>query len=79
MRSNLEDYVEFKQPSVVNLGDNRSILAYIKETCRVKAVVDGKLEKIALRDVLYLPELHKNLLSVRAMILCARLLVILSF
>ena len=68
MRNNLEDYVEFKNPSVVNLGDNRSILAYGKGTYRVTAVVDGKLQKIALRDVLYLPELDKNLLSVCAMV-----------
>ena len=67
-RNNLEDYVEFKQPSVVNLGDNRSILAYGKGTYRVKAVVDGRIQKIALHDVLYLPELDKKLLSVHAMI-----------
>ena len=67
-RNNLEDYVEFKKPTVVNLGDNRSILAYGKGTYRVTAVVDDKLQKIALRDVLYLPELDKNLLSVCAMI-----------
>ena len=67
-RNNLEDYIEFKQPSVVNLGDNRSIFAYGKGTYHIKAVVNGKLQKIALRDVLYLPELDKNLLSVRAMV-----------
>ena len=67
-RNNLDDYVEFKKPTVVNLGDNRSILAYGKGTYRVTAVVDDKLQKIALRDVLYLPELDKNLLSVHAMI-----------
>ena len=63
-----EDYIEFKQPSVVNLGDNCSIFAYGKGTYHIKAGVNGKLEKIALRDVLYLPELDKNLLSVRAMV-----------
>ena len=67
-RNTLEDYIEFKQPSVVNLGDNRSIFAYGKGTYHIKAVVNGKLQKIALRDVLYLPELDKNLLSVRAMV-----------
>ena len=67
-RTNLEDYVKFEKPTVVNLGDNRSILAYGKGTYRITAVVDDKLQKIALRDVLYLPELDKNLLSVHAMI-----------
>ena len=88
-RKNLEDYVEFKEPSVVNLGDNRSILASGKGTYRVKAVVDGKLQKIALHNVLYLPKLDKNFLSVCAMVklgavvsfenICARLIVIRSF
>ena len=68
MRSNIEYNVEFKESSVVNHGDNRSILAYGKGTYRITTVVDGKLQKIALRDVLYLPELDKNLSSVRAMI-----------
>ena len=35
MRNNLEDYVEFKERSVVNLGDNGSILANGKGTDRV--------------------------------------------
>ena len=67
-QNNLEDYIEFKQPFVVNLGDNRSIFSYGEGTYHIKAVVNGKLQKIALRDVLYLPELDKNLLSVRAMV-----------
>ena len=48
----LVDYVEFKQPSIVNLGDNRSILAYGKGTYRIKAVVDNYIQNISLRDVL---------------------------
>ena len=52
-RNNLEDYIEFKQSSVVNLGDNRSIFAYGKGTYHIKAVVNGKLQKMALRDVLF--------------------------
>ena len=67
-RNNLEDYVEFKEPSVVNLGDNRFILAYGKGTYRVKAVVCGKLQKIALHDVLYVSKLDKSLLSVCVMV-----------
>ena len=53
---------------VVNLGDNRSILAYGKRNYRIKAVVDDHIQPLCLRDVLYLPELEKNLLSVCAMI-----------
>ena len=67
-RNNLEEYIDFKQPTVVNLGDNRTIFAYGKGIYRVKALVNGGFQKIALRDVLFLPELDKNLLSVRAMV-----------
>ena len=38
------------------------------ETNRIKAVVDDHIQPLCLRDVLYLPELEKNLLSVCAMI-----------
>ena len=34
-RNNLSEYVEFKRPCRVNLGDNRVILAYGKGTYRV--------------------------------------------
>eukprot|EP00794_Sanderia_malayensis_P001580 gene1580-1745_t len=66
-KDSLYDFVTFKQPSIIILGDNRAILAYGKGTYRFTTVVEGKLQKIALHDVLYLPDLGKNLLSVRAM------------
>ena len=40
-RSRFSDYVEFKQPCTVNLGDNRTILAYGKGTYRILADLDG--------------------------------------
>ena len=64
----LSDYVEFKQPCTVNLGDNRSILAYGKDTYLIVADLGDRVQNISLRDVLYLPELEKNILSVRAMV-----------
>lgn len=67
-RNCLSNYVEFKKPCTVNLGDNRSILAYGKGTYHVKAAVDDHTQKIALQEVLYLPELENNLLSVNAMV-----------
>ena len=67
-KSNLSDYVEFKQPCIVNLGDNRSILAYGKGTYRIVADLGDHVQNISLRDVLYLPDLENNLLSVRAMV-----------
>ena len=40
----LSEYVEFKQPCVVNLEDNRSILAYGKGNYCIKAVVDDHIQ-----------------------------------
>eukprot|EP00794_Sanderia_malayensis_P002110 gene2108-2395_t len=66
-KDSLYDFVTFKQSSTIILGDNQAILAYGKGTYRFTTVVEGKLQKIVLHDVLYLPDLGKNLLSVRAM------------
>ena len=62
----LSNYVEFKQPCIFNLEDNRSILAYGKGTYHVTAELDGCVQPISLGNVLYLPELDKNFPSVRA-------------
>ena len=62
------DFVEFKKPCEVNLGDNRTILAYGKGNYDVIADLDGCIQNISLKEVLYLPDLGKNLLSVRAMV-----------
>ena len=67
-RNRLTDYIEFKQPCKVNLGDNRTILAYGKGTFSLVADLNGRSQDIGLREVLFLPELEKNLLSVRAMV-----------
>ena len=67
-KDQLFNYVEFKQPCTVNLGDDRSILAYGKGTYRIVADLGDRVQNISLRDVLYLPDLEKNLLSVRAMV-----------
>ena len=51
----LSDYIEFKEPCTVNLGDNGTILAYGKDTYRIVANLGDKVQHIALHDVLYLP------------------------
>ena len=66
-KDSLSDYVEFKQPCIVNLGDNGKIFACGKGTYRLVADLEDGTQHIALHDVLYLPDLDKNLLSVRAM------------
>ena len=67
-RNRLTDYIEFKQPCKVNLGDNSTILAYGKGTFSLVADLNGRSQNIGLREVLFLPELEKNLLSVGAMV-----------
>ena len=69
-RNRLSNHVECKKPCSVHLGDNRSILAYGKGTYHVKADVESHTQKISLQEVLHLPELEKNLLSVHAMVKC---------
>ena len=66
-RNNLSEYGEFKRPCRVNLGDNRVILAYGKGTYRACTDLNESSQKIALKNVLYLPKLKRNLLSVQAM------------
>ena len=68
IRKNSSNYAEFKKPCIVNLGDNRSILSYGKGTYHVKAAVDDHTQNLSLQEVLYLPEIEKNLLSVHAMV-----------
>ena len=63
----LSEYVEFKQPAAITLGDNGVIYAYGKGTYHLITDVNGHAQNIALKNVLYLPHLGKNLLSVRAM------------
>ena len=63
----LSDYVDSKEPCTLTLGHNGAILAYGKGTYRTVADLEDKIQYIALHDVLYLADLKKNLLSVKAM------------
>eukprot|EP00795_Rhopilema_esculentum_P011835 gene11835-2369_t len=63
-RDSLSDFIEFEQPSKVILGDNQTIG---KGTYRLTTDIGGQPQKIALNEVLYLPDLGRNLLSVRAL------------
>ena len=67
-KSRLVNYVEFKQPCKVNLGDDRTIVAFGKGTYNLVADLgNGSTQNVALKEVLYLPDLKKNLLSAQAM------------
>ena len=58
----------FEQPCKVNLGDNRSSLAYGKGTYNLVADLNSHNQNIVLREVLFIPDLGKNVLSVRVMV-----------
>lgn len=66
-RECLSDYVEFKNPAAVKMGDDHVILAHGKGICHLKAEFDGCVQSTALQNVWYLPELGRNPLSVKAM------------
>ena len=66
--NNPSDYVEFKKPCKVNLRDDRVIFAYGKSTYRLCTNLKGTSQRIALKNVLYLPDLKRNLLSAQAII-----------
>eukprot|EP00794_Sanderia_malayensis_P015002 gene15002-16551_t len=59
-RDSLSDYVEFKRPSLVTLGDNSSISVYGKGTYRLVTDVEGDTQNIVLKNVLYLPDLEEQ-------------------
>ena len=67
-RDRLREYVAFDKPCIVHLGDNRLILAFGKGAYHIVSDLGDHHLPIVLRDVLYLPDLDKNLLSVRAMV-----------
>ncbi|CAB4021584.1 Retrovirus-related Pol poly from transposon TNT 1-94, partial [Paramuricea clavata] len=62
------DYVKYKQPSKIYLGDNRVIKAYGEGKVRLQCYDEsGVVVALVLNKVLYVPEITKNLLSVSAM------------
>ena len=63
-REFIENYREFLKPQIVRLGDDREAKAYGKGNISVKPLNSGGICKSAeLKDVLYVPALTKNLLS----------------
>ena len=62
-RNNLSEYVEFMRLCRVNLGDNRVILAYGEGTYHLCTDLNVFSQKIALKNVLYLPKLEELVVS----------------
>ncbi len=57
-------FTPFAQPTQVIPGDNSSIPATGTGHVHARFPAKGKWHRIVLQDVLYVPELHRNLLSV---------------
>ena len=66
-KASLPNNTAFKKPSAISIRNNGITQAYGKGTCHIVTVVNGQSRKISLNNALYLPELGKSLLSVRAM------------
>ena len=67
-RNRLVNYVKLKQLCTVSLVDDWTILALGKGTYNLVADLrNGNTQNIAPKEVLYLPDLKKNLLSVQVM------------
>ena len=64
-REFIENYREFLKPEIVRFGDDREVQAHGQGNISVKPLNSGGICKTAeLKDVLYVPALTKNLLSV---------------
>ena len=61
------DYIKYEQPSKVYLGNNRVIKAYGEGKVKLQCYDESGIVTLILNNVLYVPEISKNLLSVSAM------------
>lgn len=62
------NFIKFKTPTQVNLADDKSVFAYGKGDIRIEVFDGSKKYDLSLKDVLYVPRIKKQLLSIPAMI-----------
>ena len=62
----LNDYIHYDEPVKIYLGDERFVLSYGKGKLRLRVIHPSGIY-IALSEVLFVPQLYKNLLSVPSM------------
>ena len=63
-------YTQLEKPRKVWLGDNTSIMAYGVSHILIHMRMDSKWNRVILQDVLHVPNLHGNLLSVSMLAQC---------
>ena len=66
-RDALDEFIEIKRSSIINLNDNCKTFAHGKGTCSTVADLGDRTQCIALKCALFAPDLEKNLKSVWAM------------
>ena len=62
----IQNYESFKNHEIIIFGDGRKTKAFGKGSVIILTYVDGKENILELHDVLYVPSLTCNLLSVRS-------------
>eukprot|EP00795_Rhopilema_esculentum_P015740 gene15740-biopygen5155 len=67
-KERMVNFREFAVPEKVRLGDNRVVLAQGTGSVWVKVKVKGKWKPVELAEVLFVPDLAKNLLSISAIV-----------
>ena len=67
-KERMVNFREFAVPEKVRLGDNRVVLAQGTGSVWVKVKVEGKWKPVELAEVLFVPDLAKNLLSISAIV-----------
>ena len=67
-KERMGNFREFAVPEKVRLGDNRVVLAQGTGSVWVKVEVEGKWKPVELAEVLFVPDLAKNLLSISAIV-----------
>ena len=66
-KSIIHDFTEFHEPMEIHLGDNTIIFAYGEGQVKLKCIDGSDTIILVLHNVLYVPKLTKNLISVPAM------------
>eukprot|EP00794_Sanderia_malayensis_P007838 gene7838-biopygen6374 len=66
-KSSMKNYVQFRKPIRIKLADNSFMMAYGKGSLKLSVFHDSEKIVINLPEVLYVPKIHKRLLSLSSM------------
>ena len=66
MRDKMTEFKQFKRPVKTFVEDNSMLLGLGKGNIDVDVYLDSEQSTVTVTDVLYVPELKQNLLSIKA-------------